>query len=101
MFLTNNCAIRRSRFAQLYTFRWQVGLLFTWITQQLRIDAVYRTSINAIQAQVWTAISVYHACTNSSWGQVGGLLCLHDTCRHIVSVNGHDHPGSNRRQRAS
>jgi IS4 transposase len=44
---------------ELYRQRWQVELFFKWIKQHLRIKRFYGTSQNAVQVQVWTAISVY------------------------------------------
>jgi len=45
--------------ARLYKCRWQVELFFKWIKQHLKIKAFYGTSLNAVQTQIWVAISVY------------------------------------------
>jgi hypothetical protein len=43
----------------LYRCRWPVEVFFTWITQHLRINAVFGTSENAVKSQRWIAVSVY------------------------------------------
>ena len=45
--------------AQIYKCRWQVEPLFKWIKQHLRIKAFYGTSENAVNTQMWIAVSVY------------------------------------------
>ena len=59
VFLTNNWTLPALTIAQLYKRRWQVELFFKWIKQHLRIKAFFGTSANAVQTQVWIAISVY------------------------------------------
>ncbi len=59
VFLTNDFTLPALTIAQLYKARWQVELFFKWIKQHLRIKAFYGTSPNAVQTQVWVAISVY------------------------------------------
>ena len=58
-FLTNNFLIDALTVAQLYKSRWKVELFFRWIKQHLRIKAFYGTSQNAVNTQVWIAISIY------------------------------------------
>lgn len=58
-FLTNNFALPALTIAQTNKQRWQVGLLFKWIKQHLRIKAFYGTSENAVKTQLWIAVSVY------------------------------------------
>jgi hypothetical protein len=58
-FLTNNFTLPALTVTELYRQRWQVELFFKWIKQHLRIKRFYGTSPNAVQVQVWTAISVY------------------------------------------
>jgi IS4 transposase len=36
-----------------------VELFFKWIKQHLKIKAFYGASLNAVQTQIWVAISVY------------------------------------------
>ncbi len=43
----------------LYRARWQIELFFKWIKQHLRIKRYFGTSANAVQTQLWIAISVY------------------------------------------
>jgi len=59
VFLTNNFQIPSPVVAAVYHQRWQIELFFKWIKQHLHIKAFYGTSENAVQTQIWTAISVY------------------------------------------
>src|SRR5580692_607456 len=59
VFLTNNFALDALTIAKLYKCRWQVELFFKWIKQHLRIKVFFGTSENAVNSQIWTAISVY------------------------------------------
>jgi len=58
-FLTNNFELPALTIAKLYKQRWQVELFFKWIKQHLRIKAFFGTSKNAVETQIWIAISVY------------------------------------------
>ena len=58
-FLTNNFDLPAFTIANLYKQRWQVELFFKWIKQHLRIKAFFGTSKNAVETQIWIAISVY------------------------------------------
>jgi len=58
-FLTNNIDLPAIVITQLYKQRWQVELFFKWIKQHLRIKVFYGTTENAVQIQIWTAISTY------------------------------------------
>lgn len=58
-FLTNAFDLPALTIAALYKSRWQVELFFKWIKQHLRIKAFYGTSRNAVETQVWIAVSVY------------------------------------------
>ena len=58
-FLTNAFDLSALTVAALYKSRWQVELFFKWIKQHLRITAFYGISRNAVETQVWIAISVY------------------------------------------
>ena len=57
--MTNNFAIPAQTVADLYRYRWQVELFFTWIKQRLRIKSFFGTSENAVKSQIWIAISGY------------------------------------------
>ena len=59
VFLTNNFLLPTLTIAQLYRCRWQIELFFKWIKQHLRIKKFYGLSPNAVQTQIWIAISVY------------------------------------------
>jgi len=58
-FLTNNFTLPALTITQIYKARWQVELFFKWIKQHLRIKAFYGTSQNAVNTQIWIAVSVY------------------------------------------
>jgi hypothetical protein len=57
--LTDSFTLPSLTVARLYKCRWQVELFFKWIKQHLKIKAFYGTSLNAVQTQIWIAISVY------------------------------------------
>jgi hypothetical protein len=59
LFMTNNFTLSALTIARLYKSRWQVELFFKWIKQHLRIKAFYGTTFNAVQTQIWIALSVY------------------------------------------
>lgn len=59
IFLTNNFDHEPITIALLYKERWKIELFFKWIKQHLRIKAFYGNSPNAVQSQVWIAISTY------------------------------------------
>ena len=58
-FLTNNFELPALTICRLYKSRWQVELFFKWIKQHLRIKKFYGYSENAVQTQIWIAVSVY------------------------------------------
>jgi IS4 transposase len=58
-FLTNNFELPALTIAKLYKQRWQVELFFKWIKQHLQIKAFFGTSRNAVETQIWIAISIY------------------------------------------
>lgn len=59
VFLTNNFELPPDVICALYKCRWQVELFFKWMKQHLRIKSFYGTSKNAVQIQIWVAITVY------------------------------------------
>ena len=58
-FLTNNFLVSAETIAKLYKYRWQIELFFKWIKQYLRIKKNFGLTENAIQTQIWIAISTY------------------------------------------
>jgi len=58
-FLTNNFLLSAETIAKLYKYRWQIELFFKWIKQHLRIKKFFGLTENAIQTQIWIAISTY------------------------------------------
>lgn len=58
-FLTNNFELPALTIAKLYKQRWQVELFFKWIKQHLNIKSFFGTSKNAVETQIWIAISTY------------------------------------------
>jgi hypothetical protein len=59
IFLTNNFLLDPAVIAGLYRSRWKIELFFKWIKQHLRIKAFYGTSANAVNTQIWIALSVF------------------------------------------
>ena len=59
VFLTNNMTLPPLTIAALYKSRWQVELFFKWIKQHLRIKRFLATSENAVNTQIWCAVSTY------------------------------------------
>ena len=59
VFLTNNFALPALTITELYRCRWQGELFFKWIKQHLRIKVFFGTSENAVNTQLWIAVSVY------------------------------------------
>jgi hypothetical protein len=57
--LTNIFDVSASHIAQLYKARWRIELFFKCIKQHLRITTFMGTSPNAVQIQIWTAITAY------------------------------------------
>jgi len=57
--LTNNFSLDSLTIAELYRKRWKIELFFKWIRQHLRIKAIYGTSENAVNCQIWSAICTY------------------------------------------
>jgi hypothetical protein len=55
---TSNCTLPAFTITELYRCRWQVEWFFKWITQHLRINAVFGTSEHAVKSQLWIAVSV-------------------------------------------
>lgn len=58
-FMTNNFSVQPYIVAQLYKHRWRIEIFFKWIKQNLRIKKFYGTSLNAVESQIWIAISTY------------------------------------------
>lgn len=59
VFITNNFQLPALTIARLFKERWEIELFFKWLKQHLRIKAFYGTSLNAVHAQIWIAVSVY------------------------------------------
>ncbi len=45
--------------AAIYRRRWQTGLFFKWIKQNLKIKSFPGTSRNAVMTQIWVALTHY------------------------------------------
>jgi Transposase DDE domain/Domain of unknown function (DUF4372) len=58
-FLTNNFVLDGMTISDLHRRRWQVELFFRWIKQHLRIKSFYGTTRNAVNTQIWIALSVF------------------------------------------
>ena len=59
VFYTNNFLVSDEDIALLYKYRWRVELFFKWMKQHLRIKEFYGTSENAVQIQIYAALSAY------------------------------------------
>ena len=59
IYLTNNFLLDAGVIAELYRSRWKIELFFKWIKQHLRIKAFYGTTPNAVNTQIWIALSVF------------------------------------------
>ncbi len=44
----------------LYRKRWQIELFFKWIKQHLHIQAFFGTTPNAVQSQLWIAVTIVY-----------------------------------------
>lgn len=59
MFITNQMRWSAQAVADIYKSRWQVGLFFKWIKQNLKIRTVLGPTINAVATQIFVALRVY------------------------------------------
>ena len=59
VFYTNNLDVPAELVALLYKYRWKVELFFKWMKQHLHIKEFFGYNENAIQIQIYTAISAY------------------------------------------
>ena len=55
--LTNNFKLAASTIAELYKARWMIEIFFKNIKQLLKIKSFIGTSRNAVETQIWTALS--------------------------------------------
>jgi len=58
-FLTNHFRLSPKTIADIYRERWHIELFFKEIKQNLRIKSFVGTSENAVQIQIYTALTVY------------------------------------------
>jgi len=59
VFYTNSLHVSAELIALLYRYRWRVELFFKWMKQHLHIKEFFGHNENAIQIQIYTAISAY------------------------------------------
>ena len=59
VFLTNHFKLAAKTIAGIYKARWQIGLFFKWIKQNLKIKTFLGTSRNAVMTQIWIAMCMY------------------------------------------
>lgn len=59
IFLTNHLEIPALTVAMVYSLRWRIELFFRWIQVHLRIQHYYGASPNAVETQIWIAITAY------------------------------------------
>ena len=55
--LTNNFSLAASTVAALYKARWEIEIFFRNLKQLLRIKSFIGTSRNAVETQIWTALT--------------------------------------------
>ena len=55
--LTNNFSLAASTIAALYKARWEIEIFFRNLKQLLRIKSFIGTSRNAVETQIWTALT--------------------------------------------
>lgn len=55
--LTNNFALAASTIAALYKARWEIEIFFRNLKQLLRIKSFIGTTRNAVETQIWTALT--------------------------------------------
>jgi len=55
-FLTNNLKLAASTIAEIYRDRWEIELFFKVLKQHLKIKTFVGTTLNAVKAQIWTAL---------------------------------------------
>ncbi len=58
IFLTNNSNLSATTITEIYKARWQVGLFFKWIKQNLKMRSFIGTNKNAMLTQIWIAMCV-------------------------------------------
>jgi len=59
-FVTNNFNLATSTIIGICKQRWQIGLFFKWIKQNLKIKSFPGTSENAVMTQIWITL-IYHS----------------------------------------
>jgi len=59
VFLTNLPDLPAQTVADLYRQRWQIETFLRWIKRDLKIEAFYGTSGNAVLILIWTAMIAY------------------------------------------
>lgn len=59
VFLTNHFKLAAKTIVDICKARWQVGLFFKWIKQNLKIKAFVGTSKNAVMTQIWITLCAY------------------------------------------
>lgn len=57
LFLTNNFAWKAKTVADIYKERWHIEVFFKQIKQHMKIKSFVGTSENAVQIQIWTAMT--------------------------------------------
>lgn len=57
VFVTNHLRLSAATVAAVYRDRWQIELFFKALKQSLRIKTFVGTSANAVQIQIWTALT--------------------------------------------
>jgi glycosyltransferase involved in cell wall biosynthesis len=56
VFVTNKLKLAAGTIAAIYKDRWQIELFFKALKQSLKVKTFVRTTENAVQTQIWTAV---------------------------------------------
>jgi Domain of unknown function (DUF4372)/Transposase DDE domain len=57
VFVTNHLSLAASTIAKIYKERWEIELFFKALKQSLKVKTFVGTSENAVQTQIWTALT--------------------------------------------
>jgi hypothetical protein len=85
VYLTNLMQLPALTIADIYRSRWQIELFFRWIKQHLRLLRFYGYNRNAVETQIWIALSSYLLLAIVR-KETGSPLCLHRISQ-VVSVS--------------
>ena len=59
VYFTNCMELDSETVIEIYRQRWKIEIFFRWIKQNLKINSFWGTSRNAVELQIWVALTVY------------------------------------------